>query len=491
MRSAPVKKQVFFLGSGSVLIFSLGLAIAGEFDAMLAWWFAIILLLPPLIFAFGTRYVSLMVICSVAFATQIITLPFFYLNREISYLGLMKPFEFTAWEAFPILVKVSLFLLALIVFFKLFYRFSFFRRALCKPSANWPESGATAISGQKSHYAQIRLSRNVRPWLCILLTILLITALVPINLWMFESGIGIVGVEPPKLDYKMSGILTYGTRYIVPLLLAFLYSQTRRGYVPMLILLMYSFFLGLTSVSRTAILLLMIPVFYLAWKDSRRLLMSIVFSGTIICTAIITLARDFVHIIINGKTVAKANYGFDEIVSKIILELDSRQAINEFFRTFIGIFERVDGFGNLVRSQSYNPNEVIGPLGFVLRMIAKDLAPLDIDLHHMQWQGYLLPQGFVNGGSLLSNEVILGNAGPWWIVFSAFVVAITLIICEKSIKSIIIHYSLPKELGVLILTLMCIIYFIETGASTVFTILFISLAIISRFPLRLNLITRN
>ena len=483
MQVGAVKKNTLFFGAGGGLLPSLGLAFAGEFDAMLAWWMVIILLLPPLIWALKTRYVALISICSIAFATQFITVPFFYLNRDEFAWGHIKPFGFTAWEASPMLAKVSFFLFTLIVFFRWFYGFSFMggapRNLTAKPSLSW----APKISGRLPQKLNTSLRTYRKAWLFDLFIILVVTAMVPLNLWMFTQGISLVGVESPNLPYKLSGLLHYLTKYFIPLFLGYLYWKTKRGFFTMLLLLSYAFVLGLTSVSRSALVLVMLPVLTLAWLDRRPLLIFVAALGTLLGFSIVSLSRNFVHIVIDGKTGALTDSGIDTILLRIISDSDSR--LREFdyhFRTLIGIFERVDGFSNLVMSQYYNPNEVIGTFGYILRMINRSLAPMEQDLHHMQWQGFVLPEGFVNCGALLSNAVIVGNAGLWWILISAIVAAVTLVICEKSTKRVIKRYKAPELLSSAIICFLSMTYFIETGGSEVFLYPFVMLFIASWLP---------
>ena len=87
---------------------------------------------------------------------------------------------------------------------------------------------------------------------------------------MFQNGISIVGVEPPRLPFKLSGILHYFTKYVVPLTLGYLYYRSPRNLPTALLLLGYGLLLGLTSVSRSALVLVLLPVLGLAWIDRRK-----------------------------------------------------------------------------------------------------------------------------------------------------------------------------------------------------------------------------
>lgn len=478
-----MRRKIPAIGATVVGVASIAMAVSGELEAMLAWWMVIALLLPPLLWVLKTRYVALKTICLLAFTTQFVTLPFFYINRDDFAWGHVKPFDFTAVEAWPMLSKVMIFLVCLIIFFKLLYRLR-----LIGGSGN-PRSGRLHLpssqSKLKSFFADNAqyLKPSRQTWLYTSLIILVITILVPLNLWMFSQGISIVGVEPPNLPYRLSGILHYLTKYIIPLLLGYLYWKTKRGLFPMTLMLGYACVLGLSSVSRSSLIFVMLPVLAFAWLDRRNWLLAVGGLGTVAGFGVVSLARNFVYIISAGKTGAVTDVGILPVITGILTDPDSPFREADFLlRIFVRICGRIEGFENLVMSQFYDPNSDVGPLGFLLRMIWRPFAPIDQDIHHIQWQGNVLPEGFVNGGALLSNAVILGNANLLWIIASALVAAGTLVLLEKSAHRVIARYGFPDLLGSALVGFLSIIFFIETGGSSVFVLPFLLLIVASWLP---------
>src|SRR5260221_821142 len=448
------KRGLILIGGAAVVLVSLGLAVASEWDAMLAWWIAIALLLPPLLWALKTQHVTLITICAITFATQFTTVPFFYVNRDNFHWGHVKPFGFTAWEAFPILAKVALFLVALAAFFNWFYPIRIVGGSLRKL-----RSTRIVLDGKNTDL-RFELAPRQNSVLYVTLILFIVVALVQFILWMFSKGISIVGVEPPNLPYRLSGILHYFTHYIVPLLLAYLYWKTKRNAFPMLVLLAYAWVLGLSSTSRSALVLVMLPVLAFAWLDQRFFMLLLAGVGTLAGFQIVTLARGFIQIIAFGEVGVVTDIGIGTIVLDIISDPDSPLRRFDFaLQVFIAVFSRVDGFENLVMSQHYDPYQVVGPFGFMLRMISRGLAPMDIDAHHLQWQGNTLPEGWFNGGALLSKAVIVGNAGIWWIVMGAAGAALTLGVLEKSTARLWLLFTPPALVGAGGLGIMWIIYF--------------------------------
>lgn len=477
--------QTLAIGASLIGVGSLAMAVSGEFEAMLAWWMVIVLLLPPLWWALKTRYVALKIICLLAFITQFVTVPFFYFNRDAFAFnwGHVNPFGFTAVDALPMLSMVMLFVVCLIIFFKLLYRFRLLGDSGNLQSDRFQlhsvQSKERSFLAEKAHF--LKPSRHSLVYG--LLIVLVISVVSVLNLWMFSQGISMVGVEPPNLPYKLSGILHYLTVYVVPLLLGCLYWKSKKSFFLTIILLCYSWVLGLTSISRFALIVVILPVLASAWLDRRRWLLMFIGLGTVGGFAMVNSARSFVHIVTAGKAGADTGKDILTIIADILTEPDIpiREA-DLFLKTLLSIFERIDGFGNLVFSKFYDPNAVIGPLGFLLRMIWRPFAPVDIDSHHMEWQGNVLPEGFVNGGALLSNAVILGNANLLWIVASALVAAGILVLLEKSVQRVIARYGLPDPLASALIGFLALIFFIETGGSPTFVVPLLLLSIASLLP---------
>lgn len=493
LRGVAAIKRVLYCGAGSVICISLWLALAGEYEAMLAWWLLIMLLLPPLLWALKTRFVALVTICSLAFASQFITLPLFYLNRDEFAWGHVKPFGFTALEALPMLIKVAVFLYALIIFFGLFYRVSFVGKSSRKLSNRFYKSNTSTNSASNfvTHNNQVNnnfASPHRSSGLYLFLIVLVIVALVPLNLWMFSQGISIVGVEPPHLPYRLSGVLHYFTKYMIPLTLTYLYFKTKRGWLPMLLMLSYAWVLGLSSVSRSSLMFVMLPVLYCAWLDRHQLLLAVAGFGALIGFSFVSTTRNYVYVVSAGKSGVDVDTGVFSIVLSIATNHDSRIWKLTSVLAIIGsIFGRIDGFDNLVMSQYYDPCQVVGPFGMLVDMLWQGLVPVDLDLHHMQWQGNTLIEGFVNGGGLLSNAVILGNAGLWWTILSALVAAVTLVLLEKSTKRLVKLYKMQHMYVTVIIGYLSLSYFIGAAGSIHFVYPLIAICITSWLPPIANL----
>ncbi len=194
-------------------------------------------------------------------------------------------------------------------------------------------------------------------------------------------------------------------------------------------------------------------------------------------------ARNYVYFVESGTSGADTSFSILTLLAKVFNSSDSKIWDLDFIPLLIsGILSRIEGFGNLVMAQFYDPDAVDGAWSFILRMIWRNLAPFDVDLHSIQWQGYTLPIGFYNGGALLSNAVIVGNTSLWWVVISAMVTALILVILEKSTKRLFQIYKLHAYITTVVIGFFSMLYFAETGGSVTFVFPFLLIFILSWLP---------
>ena len=309
-----LNKRTLAHGGVSIVLLSLALASFSEYDAMYAWWLVIALFLPALLWAVKSRFIALITIVSIAFLTQSLTLPIFYLRRDEFSWGHVKPFGFTALESLPILIKLAVFIYALIILFKLLFRVSLVggsSRNLINKKLIKNElfiSPASVSNNGNIYRIEEFGGRRNGSGIYSLLIVLIIIAMAPINIWMFSQGISIVGVEPPNLPYHLSGILHYFTKFIVPLTLAYLYFKVKRGWFLEILIMLYACVLGVSSVSRSSLMFIILPVLYLALVDRRLLLLAVSGFGATIGFSIVSLTRNYVYIVSDGVSGGDFSY---------------------------------------------------------------------------------------------------------------------------------------------------------------------------------------
>lgn len=439
--------------AGTFTLASLILVLVGEVTTVLAWW---LMSTPLAIIAWLARdssYLSLRVICALSLSTQIITVPAFFVNRFDYQLVTERPFAFTVLATLPIAAKASVFMLLVFVFYRL-TEVCLRPVPLREPSDPTPTARWVATK-----------SRSPRLYSLVLLATVMLA--VPLNVWMFRQGIAIVGVEPPRLPFQLSGALHYVVRFVLPVFLAFVYLKSGRGPFPSMLMLSYGTILGLTTLSRSSMVLVLLPVLTVSWLERRPAQAAIAAIVMLTAFGAISQARNFVYLVVDGISAAVTDMGITGLIAQLSNVSDQLHPIR-LMSWLVALFDRVEGFGNLVLASSYDPRAVIGGFGFVLRMIWQPLAPLDLDRHHLQWQGYVLPEGYVNGGALLSNALIASNETLAWLPVMALLTTLILITLEHCIRRIAKAFRTSvafQQFGTGILT---IIFFIEGGGSVIF-----------------------
>jgi hypothetical protein len=458
-----------------LVIVSCFLAGYGHFQALASWWFLIILFFPVLTWSIKTSYLAPKIFCIVAIFTQVVTVPwFFVLNSDDWVWAGVNPFEFTALETVPIIGKITLFLYAFVIFVSFFHRLSIKKRLSVKHILRNSKQIRASTSNEVFNVWK-KGSILVYSFIFIL-----ISCLIPLNLWSYSIGLGLTGVEPPRLPYKLTGIIFYFTKYLTPLLLAYLYSRTKRNWFMALIFLSYAWVFGLCSVSKGAILIIMAPVIVFAWIDQRRIVLFFSSVGAIIGVTVASAARVYVHFVQNGVTGADTSLNIFQLIGNVLTDPNIKLlALDYVPLTMIGIAARIEGFGNLVLAQHYDPNAVIGSAGVALRMIWAPLVALPFDAHHLQWSGSILPDGFYSGGAILSNTIIMSNGGLWWIIVSAMITAMILVISEKIVNQFVYSYSAMVRFKGTIIFILTLLYFIESTFSRVSLAILICLTISS------------
>ncbi len=396
--------------------------------------------------------IYLKVICIFTFISHAITVPIFILSAEKFQYSHIKPFGFTGLEVLPILLVIGVFLFLLLLF-------------------------TLALSGQfKGYIKDIKLplkvmqARNsLTPYLAILLIII---PFFFVNYWSFMNGISIVGLEPPKLPYRIVGITHYLTKYIIPLLIVYFYLKTKRPLFLTVTIVIYSFYVGMTGVTKVPLLLTVAPVLWLLFLERKVKTLVFICLLTIVFIHIITISREYVfvkdYIDLHG-----------DVFDVLFLGLEGKVTDINFTTTLVGIFDRVDGFNNIVMSYYYDAT------GNILATLSKFVYPfiqMDMDLHHIQWQGGIPPEGFVNIGGMLSHVIILSNSNILLTLISALIIATILFIFERGVGYASYIFNFNEIFGKIIIIMFTLSYYAELSLTFNFWvwILFFILAIIAR-----------
>lgn len=101
----------------------------------------------------------------------------------------------------------------------------------------------------------------------ILIAVVLFSA---ISVWMYSLHIGMIGLHQTELPYHLTGILFYSRRFIFPLVLVWFFLKTRDKFTASILLIFYSLIVGVLATSKSAALLVLIPITYLNYVMGKK-----------------------------------------------------------------------------------------------------------------------------------------------------------------------------------------------------------------------------
>ena len=404
----PLIATILLLASAAVFLLA-----KDEENVIKLFFLVVIILFPSVLASMYVKSVALRTFIWIAFLTQLLGAPWFLYSRErYSYAGwsAVKDFSFTLSEFFNVYLPIGIFLLLVVVCVD-FLLFNFSR----VPSFSDP---LRINDGNQAGMLTSRKRKNQSANFTLLIAVIAILA--PFNLWMFKNGIALVGIEPPRLPFKLSGILYYFTKFVVPIALAIIYARTSRGSLPAFLMAVYGFTLGITQISRSVMVFVMIPVLYFAYRDRRRLLLFLSSVFVVIGFQIITLMRNVVYLPIEGRITSDTASGLLEKIKDLV---ETQEFNFDIFGTLFGLIARLDAAQGMVLAYQYNTEAVGGWLLHLKRFIYQGWVSIDSDAFNLEYIGLLLPSGFATGGGFLSQILILTQSNMFLVAFMAAIVA--------------------------------------------------------------------
>lgn len=427
----------------------------------------VICLLPATWYALGTNYLTLKITCFTVLVTQIITVIQFYLQRNTYSFYNHRPFEFNALSGLEAFLILGVFLWILVFLVKMAGNIINF------PFRYHRYIHSVSISNFSGEVVKINLQQNTFFSMSIILVIVLS---LPIKLWMFNMGIGLVGVPPPQLPYKLSGILFYLFNYLVPILLAYLYIKTKRNSLSIsFITSMYAVLIGILSVSKSVVLIPIAPIIAFAWLDKRWLIMfsSIFFASLGIMVVI--AARSIVHTYDGFSMIAFIELGG---VGTILEVFSNLSWSSEIYFVFIDLANRFEGFESMILASNFNSEAIGGSWNILLNLITfGTYSIIDHNSIHLEYFGYTLPSGIFGVGQTFNAWLLMAvNNNIFMILPFLIYASMVIIIFEDSILRASKKYLLSPAISNSILFFITMWFY--TGPATLIFFIFLLFAVI-------------
>lgn len=386
-------------------------AVVKSFDLILIWALVACLLLPGFLIAMRLDSAALKLFFLTLFVTQIVGVPaFVFRQATYNYAGWsgVKDFDFSLPAFFEVYLPVSAFFIAVPLAFAIL-RLAF----SSNQKLNW--STATALEKE----TQVSLLPPI------LFTLALISC-IALHAWMFQYRVGMVGVVPPRLPFHMSGILSYTTRFVLPFLIIYFFAKSSRSLYLMVILLVYAFIFGLSQLSRSASIFIILPVALFALMDKKPIIVVVTAVWSAICIQMATSMRDVVY---EGRPLRSGD-AFSLWDSGWQLLSDMKFSVDFFTTVPIAILNRIESPQNLVLGHQFNADAVGGISRVLLNLFSEGLGNIDGRAYTLEWCGMLISEEYGFRGGLLSNVVISAAAGVMPLLISILYVSVYLFVFE-------------------------------------------------------------
>ena len=452
------------------LVLSCILLLTNQVELLIAYWIMMTSLIPPLLLIQRSRFISVKVFVWLAFLTQSVTLPFFYLYPDTYVHQSHRFFGYSGLEAFPVYARLGFFLL---FFFLIVW---FLERYIRLPYSPQKQYQQTNLSSSNLAKQKKPNRKRISPQLIILI---LIVFMIPLNWWMFSMGIGLTGIESPRLPYRLSGILSYLTKWLVPTIIAITYIRTSQRSVFLVSTLgIYGLYLGLSTVSRSAALSLIFVPALLAFIKRRWFIFSIATLIGLFNYVIITASRKIIFAASHTASSANTEQGILGSIYEASKLFDWQSLALALPR----IFARMTSFEQLFLSSQVDPSAIGGGLAVWLKTLHWKIVDLGHSALHQEFLGYTPPEGFYNAAAdIFSHALWASNESILFFVLFAMSSALILMLQEQAISRLAVKYSVPTLLSQGIILLLSIYVAVAPGYPF-FVNIILFLLVASRIP---------
>ena len=235
----------------------------------------------------------------------------------------------------------------------------------------------------------------------------------------FIWQISVTGLIPIyNLPFKLNGLIYYLVKYVLPILIIIWYAKFGKNNILIeLILFLFVFLTFSFTLSRFNVILILMPI--IIYNIGKPILF-FYFSLFIYLLISVTLARYEIYEISNFQ-------GLDTLDLDLYLKLLFPLLVypfDIFFHVLLEFFDRFDNLDSFYRAYNYDLGVVTTPYEVLARIIWQPLFPLDINAHHMQWEGKLLPPGVVNNGGIISVAIELANVSFVYLIILSFIYSV-------------------------------------------------------------------
>lgn len=282
-----------------------------------------------------------------------------------------------------------------------------------------------------------------------LLPIIIVTfSFTMISIWMYNLHIGMIGLQQTELPFRLTGILFYMRRFVFPLVLIWIFMKTNNKFIATFLLITYSFIVGITSTSKSASLLMLLPLATINYLTGRRSLAFVSIISAILAYFIVGQMRLLIYTFdadIDLLTV---------ISSPMDLEFD-----NLFLYIISNITGRLYGLQSTVLTNQYDQLTFTDLIDFYsISHISEIIPDMAYELFGMNLpddKAFGVGVGFTGAIHLFSCHNYI------YTILQAFIVSVIFCVMNDSIQTIIVRKISVwyKYVSILILLLSFLLFY--------------------------------
>ena len=326
----------------------------------------------------------------------------------------LREFFFKGTEVIEVIIPIALFFFGLTVFTIILKKFFI----------NNPINKKNLINNVSS-------LDNINSKFILYILVFIILLALPINFFAFYNGIGLTGSTPPNLPFKLTGIIVYFTKFLIPLLLGFFYIQKKNFFLlNFLLVTIYLLFINATTSSKGPLTIFFVIIIFYHFMNKNYLY--VFFSIIVICIGfeVATFFRTITMQVQDGFSIA-ANTNYN-IFETFIIFLNDFQNI-EILKLLDNVTSRFLSFKGLVLSTVVDPNNFGGAFNVFLHTIDIRLGNLDGQLLQQEVIGYIPPTGHYNSPSDFFSFLIWSTNISFFYYFLFIIYAYLYLVIQENI----------------------------------------------------------
>lgn len=376
-------------------------------------------------------------------------LGFFWESDKFTYSGqsAIKDFQFSVFTfiGFYVPIIAGYFIILSIAILPYLGR----KKSLIPPYVD-PQTGVgVVLSADKPQISR----RSINARLVFAATIFAFGA---VNWWMFTNSIGITGINPPELPFKLSGISFFTARFVLPIILVYLMTKFRPTLIELSLLVAYACFASLTSVSKAALVILFMPALIVLFVQKRFFILGVALVLLAFFYPVVGVARNFVYLVEGGFAVRNIDFSLIDVLLNSLLD----HTVEGLFLGPLAVIERIGGGQDVVLAAQYDNNLVAGPITEFIRLYIFDFWDLSSTAQGLMYDYTPNVVGFATGdGGFFAHMLLAGGHSVIMMLLVSLYQGVLLVIANSTYMRML-RCSVPSEVALLYAIFFCILFFV-------------------------------